>query len=171
MDLLELIKLKNMHISRFSSENGKLGERSMLGSQVSWIQRPKGKEMRNLLAVLKQVEGIEIKGTSFDFICSPSDKTVDFNDINLLSDIIHSLTFIELKTCNQTKVTTSDFKNFFFAITENEMKSAQLLGDRYKVFLYHGITGALLETTVQEIIERASSKNWQLSVSLGAKKN
>lgn len=167
MSLLELIESKKVHAARFSSENGISGERNILDSQVSWIKRPKGKEMKNLLAVLKEVEGIEIKATSFDFVSAPDRVTVDFSDVSSLSDVIKSLTFIELKTCNQKKVITPDFKNFFFAITQNEITAAELLGNRHKVIFYNKRTGDTLETTVREIINRASSKNWQLSVSLG----
>lgn len=170
MSLLELIESKKAHAARFSSENGISGERSFLDSQSSWIKRPKGKEMRNLLAALKQIEGIEIKATSFDFVSAPEGVTVDFSDAKSLLDVIKSLTFIELKTCNQKKVTTPDFKNFFFAITQNEITAAELLGDRHRVILYNKMTGDTLEITVREIISRASSKNWQLSVSLGPSK-
>jgi len=61
VNLLELIESKKAHIARFSSENGISGERDVLESELSWIKRPTGEEMNNLLAILKQVEGIEIK--------------------------------------------------------------------------------------------------------------
>ncbi|MEQ9870519.1 hypothetical protein ABRP77_14895 [Pectobacterium odoriferum] len=170
MSLLDLIESKKAHIARFSSENGISGERSLLDSQALWIKRPKGKEMKNLLAALKQFEDIEIKASSFDFISIPENITVDFSDVSSLSDILKSLTFIELKTCNQKRVTTPEFKNFFFAITENEITAAELLGDRHKVVLHNKKTGDKLLTTVHEIINRANSKNWQLSVSLGPSK-
>lgn len=170
MSLLKLIESKRAHIARYSSENGILGERSSLDSQALWIKRPKGKEMKNLLAALKQFENIEIKASSFDFISIPENVSVDFSDVSSLSDILKSLTFIELKTCNQKRVTTPDFKNFFFAITENEIIASELLGDRHKVVLHNKITGHKLVTTIPEIINRANSKNWQLSVSLGLRK-
>lgn len=170
MSQLELIESKRAHIARFSSENGISGERSLLDSQALWIKRPKGKEIKNLLAALKLFEGIEIKASSFDFVSFPENVTIDFSDVSSLSAILKSLTFIELKTCNQKRVTTPDFKNFFFAITENEITAAELLGDRHKVVLHNKKTGDMLVTTVHEIINRASSKNWQLSVSLGPSK-
>lgn len=86
-----------------------------------------------------------------------------------MAGILKSLTFIELKTCNQKRVTTPDFRNFFFAITENEIIASELLGDRHIVVLHNKITGDKLVTTIPEIINRANSKNWQLSVSLGAR--
>ncbi|WP_410014865.1 hypothetical protein [Sodalis sp. C49] len=159
MNLLELIESKKAYRARFSSENGISGERSLLDSQALWIKRPKGKEMKNLLAALKQFEDIEIKASSFDFVSIPENVTVDFSNISLLSDILKSLTFIELKTCNQKRVTTPDFKNFFFAITENEITASELLGDRHKVVLHNKMTGDKLVTTIHEIINRANSKN------------
>ena len=101
MSLLELIESKRAHIARNSSENGILGERSLLDSQALWIKRPKGKDMKNLLAALKQFEDIEIKASSFDFISIPENVSVDFSDVSSLARILKSLTFIELKTCNQ----------------------------------------------------------------------
>jgi len=170
VSLLKLIESKKAHIARYSVENGILGERSLLDSEVLWIKRPKGKEMKNLLTALKQFENIEIKASSFDFISIPENINVDFMDISSLSAILKSITFIELKTCNQKRVTTPDFKNFFFAITENEIIASELLGDRHKVVLHNKITGHKLITTIPEIINRSNSKNWQLSVSLGARK-
>ncbi|HBR1029607.1 TPA: hypothetical protein L9K80_003286 [Klebsiella quasipneumoniae subsp. similipneumoniae] len=169
MSLLELIESKKVHIARYSSENGMLGERSLLDSQALWIKRPKGKDMKNLLAALKQYEGIEIKASSFDFISIPENISVDFDDVSSLAGILKSLTFIELKTCNQKRVTNPDFRNFFFAITENEIVASELLGNRHIVVLHNKITGDKLVTTIPEIINRANSKNWQLSISLGSK--
>lgn len=97
MSLLELIESKRAHVARYSSENGILGELSLLDSQALWIKRPKGKDMKNLLAALKQFEDIEIKASSFDFISIPENVKVDFSDINSLAGILKSLTFIELK--------------------------------------------------------------------------
>lgn len=170
MSIHELIESKKEHLERFSSKNGVSGERLLLDSEALWIKRPKGKEMANLLATLKQVEGIEIKPTSFDFILIPENVKVDFSDLISLANGIKCLTFIELKSCNQKRVTTPDFKGFFFAITENEMRAAQLLGDRHKVILHNKKTGDKLVTSVHEIISRASSMNWQMSVNLGADK-
>lgn len=169
VSLLELIESKRAHIARYSSENGILGEHSLLDSQSLWIKRPKGKDMKNLLAALKQFEDIEIKASSFDFISIPKNVSVDFSDINSLARILKLLTFIELKTCNQKRVTTPDFRNFFFAITENEIIASELLGDRHIVVLHNKLTGDKLVTTIPEITKRANSKNWQLSISLGPK--
>lgn len=170
MNILDLIKSKRAHAARFSSENGISGERSLLNLQASWVERPKGKEMKNLLAALKEVDGIEIKRTSFDFITAPEGVIIDFKDITALRNIVTSLVFIEVKSCNQEPVTRPDFKNFFFAITENEMHAAEVLGARHKVFFYNKRTDDVLETSVSEILSRASSKNWQLSITLGASK-
>lgn len=169
MNLLELIESKRVHIARYSSENGMLGEQSLLDSQALWIKRPKGKDMKNLLAALKQYEGIEIKASSFDFISIPESVSIDFGDVSSLAGVLKSLTFIELKTCNQKRVTNPDFRNYFFAITENEIIASELLGDRHIVVLHNKITGDKLATTIPEIIKRANSKNWQLSISLGPK--
>jgi len=83
---------------------------------------------------------------------------------------VKNLKFIELKSCNQKRVATPDFKGYFFAITENEMKAAQLLGDRHMVVLHNKKTGDKLVPSVYELINRASNKNWQMSITLGPNK-
>ena len=66
---------------------------------------------------------------------------------------------------NQTRVQPG-FKGFFFALTESEIAAAERLGSRHRVALFNNSTGELLITSVPEIISRAKSMNWQLSVQL-----
>ena len=58
------------------------------------------------------------------------------------------------------------FSGFFFALTEGEIAAAEILGSRHRVALYNKPAGALLLSSVQEIVQRAKSSNWQLSVQL-----
>lgn len=58
------------------------------------------------------------------------------------------------------------FAGFFFALTEGEMAAAEALGSRHRVALFNKLTGELKLSSVQDILARARSSNWQLSVQL-----
>ena len=73
--------------------------------------------------------------------------------------------FVEIKSANQARVKPG-FSGFFFALTESEIVAAEALGKRHLVALYNKLTGELCLTSVPEILARAKSSNWQLSVQL-----
>lgn len=75
------------------------------------------------------------------------------------------MTFIEVKIATQERV-KEDFSNFFFAFTENEITAAAQLGERCKVVLYNKHTKALLVSSLQQLMVRASSTTWQVSIQL-----
>ncbi|GAB3836001.1 hypothetical protein GCM10028821_33690 [Hymenobacter jeollabukensis] len=75
------------------------------------------------------------------------------------------MVFIEIKTANQARV-KDDFSGFFFALTESEIAAAEALGTRHRVALFNNITGAALLTSVADIMARAKSSSWQVSVQL-----
>lgn len=72
---------------------------------------------------------------------------------------------IEIKSASQARVKPG-FAGFFFALTEGEIVAAEALGSRHRVALYNKLTGELQLTSVPEILARARSSNWQLSVQL-----
>ena len=75
------------------------------------------------------------------------------------------MTFIEVKTATQERVKPG-FSGFFFAFTENEISAATQLGSRYKVALFNKRTKELLITSLPELMKRAGSTTWQVSIQL-----
>ena len=59
-----------------------------------------------------------------------------------------------------------DFSGFFFALAEGELIASEALGSRHRVMLLNKATGTMLLTSVPEILMRAKSTNWQVSVQL-----
>jgi len=151
-------------MARLANQNGAKGEVHAIDSTDNWIPRPKGQELKNLLAALEKT-GISIKRSSFDAISLPSSVNIDFNDSDSIESSISKLVFIEIKTANQDRV-KEDFSGFFFALSESEIAAADVLGDRHKVALFNNKTGAKLITSVPEIIAKSRSTNWQVSVQL-----
>lgn len=157
----EVIALKRAHLARFANQSGAAGEQAALLA-MSWMPRPKGPELKTLLAELAAA-GVTIKASSFDAIASPNE--LDFSDPEAVRSALPSLTFIEVKTANQSRV-RENFVGFFFALTENEIVAAEALGERHRVALFNNLTGEMVLTSVPEIIGRTKSMTWQLSVQL-----
>jgi hypothetical protein len=164
MTPFELIMSRRLHLTRCANTNGALGEQLTLRDMQSWIKRPTGPGLRVLLQELRAV-GTEIKGSSFDALFVPQLPAIDFLDIDMVRTALPSMTFIEIKTANQTRVKPG-FAGFFFALTESEIRAAQVLGTRHRVALYNRLTTELQLTSVDAILERAKSSTWQLSVQL-----
>lgn len=164
MDLSEIIQLKKEHLNRLANQTGSEGEISVIEDLEALTRRPKGQQLKNLLAALKRT-GIEIKGTSFDAIELPQNCNLNLDDIESIEHLINDITFIEIKTANQERV-KPDFSGFFFALTESEIAAAEQLGKRHKVILYNKKTAATLVTSIPEIIKRRKSATWQISVQL-----
>lgn len=99
-----------------------------------WISRPKGPALRSLLTTLAET-GISIKPSSFDAVATP--EPLDFLKPGSLRARLPHVTFIEIKTANQTRV-QHGFAGFFFALTESEITAADQLGS---------VTGLLSTTT------------------------
>ena len=164
MKPIELVYAKRAHVARFANRSGAEGEAAALSEMEHWVQRPKGVELRHLLAALRET-GIDIKGSSFDAISLPGGVTVNFTDVAQVRTVLPRMCFIEIKTASQSRVKPG-FSGFFFALTEGEMIAAELLGERHRVALYNKLTGELLLTSVPDILSRSKSFNWQLSVQL-----
>lgn len=164
MNPQEVIDLKKKHLLRFANENGAKGEIASIQANDDWIPRPKGQQLKNILAALEQT-GIIIKRSSFDAISIPTNTKIDFDDIESIVKYILDITFIEIKSANQERV-KEDFSGFFFALTENEINAAEQLGHRHKVALFNKITSKIVITSVPEIVSRSKSMTWQVSVQL-----
>ena len=160
---MNIIKNKKIHKARFSNKNGSNSEQILI-EKNNWLPRPKGKDLKLLLKLLSK-SGAKIKPSSFDAIYYPKKRKINFNDESSLQAILEELIFIEIKSANQDRV-KDDFTGYFFAITENEINAAKKLGDRHKVVLYNRKTEKLHLTSVSELIARAKSKSWQLSIQL-----
>jgi hypothetical protein len=161
---IEVIEAKRRHLLRLANQKGAAGEMSAIDEMANWTPRPRGAGLKVLLTALRE-KGIVIKASSFDAIALPDSATVDFSDSVAVQTALPYMTFIEIKTANQKRV-TANFSGFFFALTESEISASEALGDRHKVALYNKVTGEIKLTSVAEIIAAAKSTNWQLSVQL-----
>ncbi len=159
---LEVISEKKAHLARLANQGGAAGEQDAIILMEHWVPRPRAAELRILLNELAQT-GIVIKSSSFDALALP--RPVDFSSSSSVINSLSEITFIEIKTANQSRVKPG-FNGFFFALTESEIAAADLLGDRHRVALFNNLTGELLLTSVPEIIDRTKSMTWQLSVQL-----
>jgi hypothetical protein len=162
--LAELINLRRQHLVRLGNQNGAAGEATVLAETTGYLPRPTGQAAKNLLATLSE-SGIVIKLASFDAIALPEGSVVDLLNVDSIRQNLTNMTFIEIKTANQARV-RADFGGFFFAFTEGELLASEALGDRHKVLLVNKATGTVLLTSVPEILARAKSMNWQVSVQL-----
>ena len=164
MKPIEIIELKRQHLERLANQKGAAGEVKALEEMEHWVPRPRGKALKVLLSVL-QDSGISIKGSSFDAISLPNTGMVDFCDPESVKAALPDMVFVEIKTCNQSRV-REDFSGFFFALTESEIAASEALHSQHRVALYNESTGSMLLTSVSEIVSRAKSTNWQVSVQL-----
>ena len=164
MKPIEVIEAKRKHLARLANQQGAAGETQALNDMANWAARPRGKGLKVLLAALRET-GIEIKPSSFDAIEMPHAKAIDFTDAEEVRQLLPDMIFIEIKTANQSRV-KPDFSGFFFALTESEIGAAEALGNRHRVLLRNNLTGETQMTSVPEIISRAKSSSWQLSVQL-----
>jgi len=164
MKPIEIIRSKREHLARLSNKHGAVGEVGALAEMPNLIPRPRGKELATLLAALL-ASGVVIKGTAFDAILLPSGDTVDFTNAADVQAKLPSMVFIEVKTANQPRV-GHDFSGFFFALTEGEIAAAEALGTRHRVMLYNNLTGRIVMTSIPDLVARAKSLNWQLSLQL-----
>jgi hypothetical protein len=164
MKPLDLIKAKRQHAARLANQRGAAGELGALGEMANWVPRPRGPGLKVLLSLLRE-SGVVIKGSSFDAIALPPPQALDFSDRKSVQAALPSMVFIEIKTANQERV-GADFSGYFFALTEGEITASDALGDRHRVALFNKRTEVLVLTSVPEILARAKSTNWQVSVQL-----
>jgi hypothetical protein len=164
MNPLELIQAKRRHLARLANQQGAAGELRALEATDNWLPRPRGKGLKILLTALRET-GVDIKASSFDAIELPQAEPLDFLNEAAVRAALPSMVFVEIKTANQARV-KPDFSGFFFALTESEIAAADALGARHRVVLVNNITGAWLSTSVPDILARARSSSWQLSVQL-----
>lgn len=162
MNLKELLSAKRAHVERFANEKGAAGEALSIAASSEWIPRPKGAALKNMLGELAAT-GVVIKASSFDAIAAPV--AIDLADRAQVQRHLASMVFVEIKSASQKRV-REGFGGFFFALTESEIAAAEQLGDRHKVALHNTRTGEILLTSVAEIVARARSMTWQLSVQL-----
>ncbi|MGR5478982.1 hypothetical protein ACPV5A_17475 [Vibrio chagasii] len=164
MDIIDILQVRKEHIDRFSSTNGSQGENLAIQKNKQWIERPKAKQLNNLLSLLSE-GGINIKRTSFDAIELPEDVSIDFGCLDSIKANLSLMNFIEIKTTNKESV-KEDFTGYFFAFTESELHAAEQLGERHKVALVNKRTDSIVMSSVTELLARAKSMNWQVSIQL-----
>ena len=164
MRQIDELEEKRVKLSKAATTRGAEGEKDAMILFENLIDRPKGKDMKNLLDALTQLD-LNIKSTSFDKIDSGG-VNIDFSDVNHLVQILPRLTFVEVKSTDRASI-PEDFSGYFFAITENEIDASIILGEQYRVLLINKVTGYKKWTTVQALLERAKSKTWQVSLNLG----
>jgi hypothetical protein len=161
---LDLINLKREHVKRLANQKGAAGELEVLAANVHYVARPKGAALDTRMAALRE-RGAAIKRSSFDAIALPEGRVVDFADPAAVATSLPDMVFVEIKTANQKRV-RPDFSGFFFALTAGELMASEVLGVRHRVILLNKATGTMLLTSVPEILARARSTNWQVSVQL-----
>ncbi|PMK16019.1 hypothetical protein [Vibrio splendidus] len=164
MDIIDILQLRKEHVDRLSSTSGSQGENLAIQKNQQWIERPKAKELNNLLSLLSK-SGINIKRTSFDAIEIPEGVSIDFGCLDSIKASLHLMNFIEIKTTNKESV-KEDFTGYFFAFTEGELHAAEQLGERHKVALVNKRTDNIVMSSVPELLARAKSMNWQVSIQL-----
>ncbi|MBY8238363.1 hypothetical protein KW539_10740 [Vibrio fluvialis] len=164
MEILEALLKRKAHADRLSNTSGSEGESFAISQNSTWIERPKGQLLDNLLSELKRT-GIDIKRTSFDAIELPKGATLDFCSVESIKAHLPQMNFIEIKTTSKSSV-KDDFSGYFFAFTEGELSAAEQLQSRHKVALINKVTGTVFMSTVPELLKRAKSMNWQVSVQL-----
>jgi hypothetical protein len=158
----ELLAIRRAHVERLSSKSGAAGEVRAIARMPEWQLRPKGEQLRWLLSALRET-GIEIKGSSFDAIALSH--PIDLHDEAAIKAALPDMIFVEVKTSSQARVKPG-FAGFFFALTENELRAAEQLGDRHVVALFNKATGEMMITSVAAILARSRSTTWQVSVQL-----
>ena len=161
---LDLINLKREHVKRLANQKGAAGEAEVLAANVHYVARPKGRALDILMAAMRD-SGVLVKRSTFDAIALPEGRLVNFSDAAAVKESLPDMVFVEIRTANQTRV-RSDFSGFFFALTEGELLASEVLGSRHRVILLNKATGTMLLTSVPEILARARSTNWQVSVQL-----
>ncbi|MGR2998413.1 hypothetical protein ABMY37_01560 [Vibrio vulnificus] len=164
MEILEALLKRKAHADRLSNTSGLEGESFAISQNSTWIERPKGQLLDNLLNELKRT-GIDIKRTSFDAIELPKGVSVDFSSVESIQSHLPQMNFIEVKTTSKSSV-KDDFSGYFFAFTEGELSAAEQLKTRHEVALINKITGTVFMSSVPELLKRAKSVNWQVSVQL-----
>ncbi|WP_426685179.1 hypothetical protein [Vibrio harveyi] len=75
------------------------------------------------------------------------------------------MNFIEIKTTSKNSV-KEDFSGYFFALTEGKLNAAEQLKSRHKIALINKVIGTVSMSNVPELLKKAKSKNWQVSVQL-----
>ena len=160
----ELIDMKRAHAERLANQGAAAGEVDVLAQNSNFLARPKGSALALLMEALRET-GVVIKKSSFDAIALPVGTVVDFANLSSIKAALSEMTFIEVKTANQQRVRV-DFSGFFFAFTEGELTASEILGHRHRVMLLNKATGGMLLTSVPELLARARSTNWQVSIQL-----
>ncbi|MEZ9266208.1 hypothetical protein AB4508_07595 [Vibrio splendidus] len=162
MKILDVIELNKVHLDRLSNQSGSNGEALAVEKYDDMIPRPRGKKLSNLLDVLAET-GIEIKKTSFDALACPDG--LDLGNLESIRNLIDQIVFIEIKTTKRKNV-TDNFTGYYFGLTESEIDASKVLGDRHKVLLFNLNNRNTLFTSVPEILDRAKSQTWQVSVQI-----
>ncbi|WP_425628645.1 hypothetical protein [Vibrio neptunius] len=111
MDIIDILRLRKEHVNRLSNTSGSQGEDLAIQKNQQWLEKPKAKELNNLLTLLSE-SGIHIKRTSFDAIELPVGVSIDFSCLNSIRAALPLMTFIEIKTTNKESVIEPNQKRF-----------------------------------------------------------
>ncbi|MBK9136621.1 MAG: hypothetical protein IPM15_20305 [Betaproteobacteria bacterium] len=164
MTPLQLVQAKREHAARLANQSGAAGEQLAIAAMEAWLARPSGNGLRILLAELERL-GKRIRATSFDAVHVAGETGFSFLDPAAVRERLPAMTFIEIKTASQECV-KQGFAGFFFALNEGEIAAAEVLGVQHRVALFNRRSGELMLTSVPEVLRRAKSATWQISVQL-----
>jgi hypothetical protein len=148
---LDLINLKREHVKWLANQKGAAGELEVLAANVHYVARPKGAALNILMAALRE-RGAVMKRSSFDAIALPEGRVVDFADPAAVATSLSDMVFVEIKTANQKRLRTPSIPP-----PSAQKRIVRNPGEQ---------TGTMLLTSVPEILARACSTNWQVSVQL-----
>ena len=151
-----------------STTTGASGERKIASGNSRRVPRPSGTALTHLLEVMANLGYPGIPPTGFDAVELPQEACEEgfsFSSPELVLKWSEHFIFVEIKTCTQERV-DEGFGRFLFSFPEVEIRAAEILGERHIVLLYNQLTGQTLRTCIPELLGRASSKVWQLTVQL-----
>lgn len=127
---------------------------------MDYVPKPKDQELANLLEL---AGGGRIKQKAFDCLLLPSGVKVDFGDKRSIKKNLRRIVFIDLKTTARQNV-QPDFWNYYFSVSANQLKAAELLGDNFRFVFYNLLTGAVLILTLNQLLARI--RGWHVSYSV-----
>lgn len=147
---------------------GARGERRIVQVHPHRVKRPNGHGLQFLLNAMADIGYPDIPPTGFDAVDIPQEAHeggFTFSSNRMVREWCEHFRFVEVKTCTQERA-DDGFGRFLFGFPYAEIRAAEILGDRYIVVLYNSLTGQIRESSLPDLLGRASSKAWQLTVQL-----
>lgn len=127
----------------------------MLTAGDPTFRSPTKTQRRNLAMAFAGRDKI-VYGRAFDAVRVPDSTDVDLDDLASVEAKLDQLTLYEVKSTKRENL-GDDFRTYFFALTTAELLVAQSLGDQFRFLLIHTLSGARLELSLRELLQRVRS--------------